>query len=248
MAYEQQLVPSRLNPDLNPEQQREVEFFRHWGYLVVEQAITPAQVALLRQALDEVVARQQSEFTHQLLEQDDRFAFLIDHQPVLSRIRAILGNCIQLHSATARVTSPGQPDQDWHRDGPWPMDFAGTPYGSLPGQINCAYFLDDLTPENGPNMIVPGSHRVPFRPPLGHPTFPDEKQVFAKAGDVVMFDGWLYHRGGANNSWAPRRGCFMCYQNAWMKSREPFDGPRVKKLREEGPPERQMLLGGVGPW
>jgi hypothetical protein len=49
-------------------------------------------------------------------------------------------------------------------------------------------------------------------------------------------------------SQSSRRGCFMCYQNAWMKSREPFDGPRVKKLRDEGPPERQMLLGGVGPW
>ena len=248
MAYEQQLVPTRLNPDLSPEQEREVEFFKRWGYLMVEQAIAPEQVALLRSALDEVFARLQSEFVHQLLEQDERFAFLIDHQPILGRIRALLGNCIQLHSATARVTRPGQPDQDWHRDGPWPMDFQGTPYGSLPGQINCAYFLDNLTPENGPNLVLPGSHRVPFRPPQGRPTFPDEKQVFAKAGDVVIFDGWLFHRGGANNSQASRRGCFMCYQNAWMKSREPFDGPRVKKLREEGPPERQMLLGGVGPW
>lgn len=248
MAYEQELVPPHLNSALSAAQEREVEFFRHWGYLVVEQAITPPEVALLREALDETFARQQSEFIHQLLEQDDRFSFLIDHQPILSRIRALLGTCIQLHSATARVTRPGTLDQDWHRDGPWPMDFAGTPYGSLPGQINCAYFLDDLNPENGPNMIVPGSHRVPFRPPLGHPTFPDEKKVFARAGDVVMFDGWLYHRGGANNSQANRRGCFMCYQNAWMKSREPFDGPRVTKLRETGPPERQMLLGAVGPW
>ena len=115
MAYEQQLVPSRLNPDLSPEQEREVEFFRRWGYLIVEQAITPEQVALLRTALDEVLARQQSEFVHQLLEQDDRFAFLIDHQPILGRIRALLGNCVQLHSATAWVTRPGQPDQDWHR-------------------------------------------------------------------------------------------------------------------------------------
>jgi len=248
MSYEQEIVPARLNPDLTPEQEREVEFFKRWGYLVVEQAITPPQVEVLRAALDETFARLQAEFIHQLLEQDDRFAFLIDHQPILARIRALLGNCIQLHSATARVTRPGQPDQDWHRDGPWPMDFRGTPFGSLPGQINCAYFLDDLTPENGPNVILPGSHRVPFRPPLGHPTFPDEKFVMATAGDVVMFDGWLYHRGAANHSQRHRRGCFMCYQNAWMKSREPFDGPRVQRLRETGSAERKMLLGAVGPW
>lgn len=46
MAYEQQLVPSRLNPDLSPEQEREVAFFRRWGYLVAR-AITLEQVALL---------------------------------------------------------------------------------------------------------------------------------------------------------------------------------------------------------
>ena len=94
---------------------------------------------------------------------------------VLTRMKAILGNCVQLHSATARVTQPGEPDQNWHRDGPWPMDPGNTPYGSIPGQINCGYFLDELTIENGPIAIVPGSQRVPFRPPEGHPHFPRRK-------------------------------------------------------------------------
>jgi hypothetical protein len=33
-----------------------------------------------------------------------------------------------------------------------------------------------------------------------------------------------------------------------MKSRENFDSPRIKKLREEGSPERQLLLGGIASW
>ena len=48
------------------------------------------------------------------------------------------------------------------------------------GQINCGYFLDELTMENGPIVIVPGSHRAPFKPPEGHPVFPDQKFVLAK--------------------------------------------------------------------
>jgi hypothetical protein len=40
----------------------------------------------------------------------------------------------------------------------------------------------------------------------------------------------------------------MCHQNAWMKSREPFTGPRTTRLREEGSPERKLLLGGVSSW
>ena len=40
----------------------------------------------------------------------------------------------------------------------------------------------------------------------------------------------------------------MCYQNAWMKSREPFNGPRVTKLREEGTPQQKLLLGAIPKW
>ncbi len=63
-----------------------------------------------------------------------------------------------------------------------------------------------------------------------------------------MFNGWLYHRGAANKSGASRRTCLMYYQNAWMKSREPFDGPRVSKLREHGTQLQKLLLGGIGSW
>jgi ectoine hydroxylase-related dioxygenase (phytanoyl-CoA dioxygenase family) len=75
------------------------------------------------------------------------------------------------------------------------------------------------------------------------------KSLFSPCpGQAVIFDGWLFHRGGANVSTTNRRVCLMCYQNAWMKSRENFDSPRIKKLREEGSPERQLLLGGITSW
>jgi ectoine hydroxylase-related dioxygenase (phytanoyl-CoA dioxygenase family) len=248
MRYEPSIIPSRLNPELSPELEREVAFFKKWGYLVVEDALRPEQVAILRTALDGTFDRLGSQFTHQLLEEDDRFSFLLDNPPVLERIRALLGTCLQLHSATARVTLPGEPDQRWHRDGPWPMDPDGTPYGSVPGQINVGYYLDELTEENGPIVLVPGSQRVAFRPPDGSPRFPDEVRVYARPGQAVLFDGWLFHRGAANQSRAPRRVCLMCYQNAWMKSREAFDGPRVSALRDGGSAEQRLLLGGAPRW
>ena len=63
-----------------------------------------------------------------------------------------------------------------------------------------------------------------------------------------MFSGWIYHRGVANRSDRARRVCLMCYQNAWMKSFEPLDGPRVTRLREHGTPVRKLLLGEVPNW
>jgi len=242
------VVPSRLMPEVSAQLAQEVARFLRWGYLVVENALTDEQVQTVRIALADSFARKKTEFIHQLLEEDDRFAFLIDNPPVLSRIKAILGECIQLHSCTARMTKPGTPDQGWHRDGPWPVNAEGTPYGSIPGQINCGYYVDALTEANGPILVVPGSHRVPFRPPDGPVRFPDEQVIFAKPGHAVLFDGWLYHSGGANRSEQTRSVALMCYQNAWMKSRESFSGERVVRLREQGGPERKLLLGAVASW
>src|ERR1700721_811342 len=82
-----------------------------------------------------------------------------------------------LPTPTARRPPPGPRETNWHRDGNWPMDPAGTPYGSLPGQINCGYYLDQLTEENGGICIVPGSHRAPFRPPADKAIFPDQQLI-----------------------------------------------------------------------
>jgi hypothetical protein len=248
MSYELSIVPTQLNPELTPELERDVAFFMKWGYLVVDDALSPEQIDLLGTTLDETFERTETQFIHQLLEEDERFDFLLDNPPIIRRMEAILGTCLQLHSATARVTTPGEEDQDWHRDTPWPADPDGTPFGGIPGQVNCGYYLDELTMENGPIVIVPGSHRALFKPPVGHPSFPDEKFVLAKPGQAVMFHGWLYHRGAANRSEQPRRVCLMCYQNAWMKSREGFDGPRIRSLRERGTPEQKLLLGEVEHW
>ena len=243
------VVPPTLNVELDHQLQQEVNFFLNWGYLVVDNAATPEQIESLRAALDESYERNdKSQFIGELLEEDDRFAFLLDNPPVLKRMEAILGTCVQLHSATARITEPGTPDQHWHRDGPWPVAPNGTPYGSLPAQINCGYYLDEVTDNNGPTVIQPGSHRAPFRPPPTPVELPDEKRVLVSPGQAVMFDGWTWHRGAANNSSQRRRVCLMCYQNAWMKSREPFDGPRVTKLREAGTPQQQLLLGAIPKW
>src|SRR5262245_29945246 len=106
MRYDFSMAPTQLNMELTPELEREVHFFLQWGYLVVEDALTSEQIDILRAALDETVERKKVDAFGQLLEEDDRFGFLIDNPPVLFRMKALLGNCIQLHSATARVTRP----------------------------------------------------------------------------------------------------------------------------------------------
>ena len=104
MDFDPSIIPTQLNPDLSPALAQEVSFFRKWGYLVVEDALTAAQVETLRAALDATAARlpardasgrrvppAEGQFYHQLLEADDRFLLLLDNAPALTRIRALLG-------------------------------------------------------------------------------------------------------------------------------------------------------------
>ncbi|GDY13219.1 hypothetical protein LBMAG53_20970 [Planctomycetota bacterium] len=246
--YDRAEVPTALGLGPAAFQDPDVQRFLHQGYLVIDQAIDQDTVIALRSALDGVASRRPGqEIIHSLLEEDDRFATLLEVPAVMSRLTAILGTCMQLHSATARITTSGHPDQDWHRDGPWPMDPVGVPYGGIPAQINCGFYLD-IEPEMGAFVCLPGSHRAPFRPPKGHAPFPDEIHLVPRPGQAVLFDGWLFHRGGANRSNGVRRTCLMCYQHAWMKSRERFDGPRVAQLRATGTARTRLLLGGVSSW
>ncbi len=88
------VVPATLNVELDHQLQQEVNFFLNWGYLVVDNAATPEQIESLREALDESYERHnKNQFIGELLEEDDRFAFLLDNPPVLKRMEAILGTC-----------------------------------------------------------------------------------------------------------------------------------------------------------
>ena len=106
------IIPATMNPVVDPDLQREVDFFLKWGYLVVEDAISMATVDTLRKALGDSIGHWHGadQFTHQLLEEADAFAVLLDNPPVMKLMTAILVNCIQLHSATARITQKGAPD------------------------------------------------------------------------------------------------------------------------------------------
>ena len=102
MSEPRTIVPTELNSQLSAELQSEVDFFLKWGYLVIEDALTEEQLNILRTTLDEThekvdkekqsldEVRSDSHFIGELLEQDERFGFLIDNPPVITRIKAIL--------------------------------------------------------------------------------------------------------------------------------------------------------------
>lgn len=85
----------------------------------------------------------------------------------------------------------------WHTDG-----LRDVFYGRLPGPMyNVGYYVDDSPAEKGCLRLIPGSHRqglwsMAFRKLyfLDHRPDPEEWRVEARAGDVTIHDGRLWHR------------------------------------------------------
>ena len=89
--------------------------------------------------------------------------------------------------------------------------------------------LDDVTEENSPLLVIPGSHRLPLQTrsemdaggrfhdqrlsgaaPDPHAAVP----VTAPRGAVIFFHGLLYHGSAPNRSDRPRRAYAVHYASA----------------------------------
>lgn len=63
--------------------------------------------------------------------------------------------------------------------------------------MGCLLAVTKSTYENGATLVVPGSHKWdPERSPKKEEAVPAELDV----GDVLIFNGNVYHGGGANKS------------------------------------------------
>lgn len=87
----------------------------------------------------------------------------------------------------------------WHTDG-----LRDIFYGRMPGPMyNVGYYFDDSPAEKGALRLIPGSHRqgllsMLFKKPyfVDHRDDPEEVMLEAKAGDLTIHDGRLWHRVG----------------------------------------------------
>ena len=102
-------------------------------------------------------------------------------------------------------------------------------------------FLGEVLKKNTKHNLTGAKTKKDFE-------FPDQKIIYAKPGQAIIFNGWIYHRGLGNKSKSNRRVCLICYQNSWMKSRETFDGLISSNVRENGTDLQKLLLGKIDKW
>jgi ectoine hydroxylase-related dioxygenase (phytanoyl-CoA dioxygenase family) len=89
----------------------------------------------------------------------------------------------------------------------------------IPGynmRMNVLVMLDDFTEENGATHVLSGSHHRCDAPTEAEFDAGFER-LTGKAGSVVLFNSYLWHRGGLNRTQRPRVALTLSYGPAFIK-------------------------------
>lgn len=94
-----------------------------------------------------------------------------------------------LNNISARTPLLGNPGQQIHVD-------SNLPGVNYPLMINALWYFEDSNNKNGGTIVVPGTHtRMSFAE--NGRKYDDAQTIEAKAGDLLIFNGNLWHGGGA---------------------------------------------------
>jgi ectoine hydroxylase-related dioxygenase (phytanoyl-CoA dioxygenase family) len=221
------------------------------GYAVLENVIEPELIDAILVALERVTEAErigacsndfegrQTIRVYNLLARDDTFARIPVHPAVLSVVEQVLDDGCLVSTLSSIDIGPGETPQPIHTD-----DMViGLPRPHQPIVCNTMWALTDFTEANGATRLVPHSHRWPELPDLQS----EYESVAAemRKGSVLVWNGSVWHGGGANRTDARRIGIAMNYCAGFIRQQENQQlGIPLEKVR--GFPERLQRLVGYG--
>ena len=145
-----------------------------------------------------------------LLNRGPTFDVGITHPRVLAAVAHILRGDLRLSYLHMRSPWAGLGHQELHLD-TYKIEWEPVHYFA-----NSIWMLDDFTEKNGATRFVPGSHKFGTTPEEAlediFAPHPDEVKIYGPAGDVIVFDGHVWHGGTLNETKEHRRGLF----SAWV--------------------------------
>ena len=203
-----------INPQLS--------LLRAQGYVVIPNAIDTNNARNLAQdiaGLNEQAPWGRSDFdgfrtrrVFNLLAKSRAYDELCLDTRVLAIVESYLDDEIQLSQTLGITVYPGETEQALHRDDGYYRLQRPRP----PLIVNAFWALTDFTSDNGATRLIPKSHQTSDAEP------PDQVPILAEmpAGSVLVYDGSLFHGGGANQSALPRTGLTILYARAWLRQQE----------------------------
>ena len=141
-----------------------------------------------------------------------------------------------ISSLSSIAIDPGETEQPIHADDMViPLE---KPHAPL--VCNSMWALTDFTEANGATRLVPGSHLGP------NPEYGGAYQTIAAEmprGSVLIWDGALWHGGGANRTAERRTGVAMNYCAGFIRQQENQQLGVPAELARTFPPRLQELMG-----
>lgn len=135
---------------------------------------------------------------------------LVAHLAVLELLRGTL-NAPQVSIVNAIEIHPGETAQFLHQDDVvFPI---ARPHPPL--IVNTMWALTEFTAENGATRLVPGSQDA-----TELDDDPSTVTAEMEPGSVLVWNGGLFHGGGANHAQQPRVGLNVNYNCAWLRQQE----------------------------
>jgi ectoine hydroxylase-related dioxygenase (phytanoyl-CoA dioxygenase family) len=196
--------------------------FEEHGYVILERVLDEARLDELQRALVPFEAQRpfgrndfEGERTHRVYSLAGKgavFMRLAEEPAVVNLLDRLLLPSWLLSNLQSIRLYPGETAQPWHTDDA----FYGVPRPRGRLAVSTIWAIEDFTVENGATELVPGSHLWGRQRPEGHPSV----HAVMPRGSVVLFDGALWHRGGANRAAATRLAISPQYCQPWLRTQE----------------------------
>jgi len=196
------------------------------GYTILERVIEPELVDALVEDLYRIERRygiqpaknlfegRKTVRIYNLLVHGKLYERIPVHENVLPLVERVLDPGCLVSSLSSIAICPGERAQPIHSDD----QLIPIPRPHPPLVCNTMWALTDFTAENGATRIVPGSHRFDSHPVIGEQY--DTIAAEMPKGSVLVWNGSLWHGGGANRTNERRIGIAMNYCAGFIRQQE----------------------------
>jgi len=238
-----------------------------WGYCLIGEALSPPQLNSMRaRTVDQAAGERAAgvalwlnasargstaQFVTTLPNKGDCFVRALEMDQGAVQGAAVieqllseaLGGDFLINSFQAIIAHKNGYPQELHQD----LNSSGplqTPEAPL--MMSAMFMLDDVGPENGGTLVVPGSHRLVSEAGPGQPVeLPPPINVTAPAGTVMLFDARMLHGTGVNRMPQPRHVLLAGFLRTFMRTQEAWHLSASPQLLARASPRLLQRLGFV---
>ncbi len=219
------------------------------GYTIVENAFDAdfadtvcADLLRLERELGIVPARNRFEGPktvriYNLLVHGTLYEQIAEHENVLPIVEGVLDAGCLVSSLSSISIQPGESPQPIHADD----QLIPIPKPHPPLVCNTMWAFTDYTAANGATRIIPGSHKRDHSPTYGEEY--DSVPAEMPRGGVMVYNGSMWHGGGANDADARRVGIAMNYCAGYIRQQENQQLGIPREIARRFSPRLRELVG-----